>query len=54
MRFGLRYKPKDRLVNAIAACNYDVKASASCIGGDRVCVHGHDVGCRCWYCTGYR
>src|ERR1700722_270624 len=35
MRFGLRYKPKDRLANAIAACNCPVKASAACIGGDR-------------------
>ena len=54
MRFGFRYKPKDRLANAIAACNCHVKASAACIGGDRVHVHRHNMGCRGWYCSGHR
>ena len=54
MRFGFRYKPKDRLANAIAACNCHVKASAACIGGDRVHVHRHNMGCRGWHCTGHR
>src|ERR1700722_1474207 len=52
MRFGFRYKPKDRLANAIIACNCNVKVSASCIGGDRVYVHRDNMGCQCWHCIG--
>jgi hypothetical protein len=52
MRFGFRYKPKDRLANAIAACNCDVKASAGCVGCDCVLVHWRNMGCRGWHYTG--